>query len=169
MAIGQAAVGSKVVDPTAPAKLFLQGVESLTSASSAEEAATRGTVAAAVLILSSLSSEDPNTSLSFGGFLLILAQNVLFPGSQIIFSKGLLKFYVIKNILIRVITEIQIERKRRKLKLPRARFKFKIFRKQEDNAIPGIIFSMKQVFLSAFVCKILGDFVPNLSQEGCDY
>ena len=33
----------------------------------------------------------------------------------------------------------------------------------------GIIFSMKQVFLSAFVCKILGNLVPNLSQEGCDY
>lgn len=133
MAIGQAVVGSKFVDPTAPAKLFVQGVESLTNASSPEEAASRGTIAAAVLILSSLSSEDPNASLTFGGFLLVLAQNVLLPGSQVIFSKGLLKFYVIKNILIRVITEIRIERKRRKLRLPRARFKFKIFRKQEKK------------------------------------
>ena len=133
MAIGQAVVGSKFVDPTAPAKLFVQGVESLTNASSPEEAASRGTIAAAVLILSSLSSEDPNASLTFGGFLLVLAQNVLLPGSQVIFSKGLLKFYVIKNILFRVITEIRIERKRRKLRLPRARFKFKIFRKQEKK------------------------------------
>jgi len=109
MAIGQAVVGSKFVDPTAPAKLFVQGVESLTNASSPEEAASRGTIAAAVLILSSLSSEDPNASLTFGGFLLVLAQNVLLPGSQVILSKGLLKFYVIKNILIRVITEIQVE------------------------------------------------------------
>ena len=133
MAIGQAVVGSKFVDPTAPAKLFVQGFESLTNASSPEEAASRGTIAAAVLILSSLSSEDPNASLTFGGFLLVLAQNVLLPGSQVIFSKGLLKIYVIKNILIRVITEIRIERKRRKLKLPRARFKFNIFRKQEKK------------------------------------
>ena len=133
MAIGQAVVGSKFVDPTAPAKLFVQGVESLTNASSPEEAASRGTIAAAVLILSSLSSEDPNASLTFGGFLLVLAQNVLLPGSQVIFSKGLLKFYGIKNILIRVITEIRIERKRRKLRLTRARFKFKIFRKQEKK------------------------------------
>jgi hypothetical protein len=133
MAIGQAVVGSKFVDPTAPAKLFVQGVESLTSASSPEEAANRGTIAATVLILSSLSSEDPNASLTFGGFLLVLAQNVLLPGSQVIFSNGLLKFYVLKNILIRVITEIRIERKIRKLKLPRARFKFKIFRKQENK------------------------------------
>jgi len=39
MAVGQCAVGSKFVDPTAPGKLFLQGVESLTTASSPEEAA----------------------------------------------------------------------------------------------------------------------------------
>ena len=133
IAIGQAVVGSKFVDPTAPAKLFVQGFESLTNASSPEEAASRGTIAAAVLILSSLSSEDPNASLTFGGFLLVLAQNVLLPGSQTIFSKGLFKIYVIKNILIRVITEIRIERKRRKLKLPRARFKFNIFRNQEKK------------------------------------
>ena len=133
MAIGQAVVGSKFVDPTAPAKLFVQGVESLTNASTPEEAASRGTIAAAVLILSSLSSEDPNASLTFGGFLIMLAQNVLLPGSQVIFSKGLLKIYVIKNILIRVVTEIRVEIKRRKLGLPRARFKFNIFRNQEKK------------------------------------
>jgi hypothetical protein len=133
MAIREAVVGSKFVDPTAPAKLFVQGVESLTNASSPEEAASRGTIAAAVLILSSLSSEDPNASLTFGGVLLVLAQNVLLPGSQVILSKGLLKFYVIKNILIRVITEIQVERKRGKLTLTRARLKFNIFRNQEKK------------------------------------
>ena len=73
IAIGQAVAGSKFVDPTAPAKLFGQGLESLITASSPEEAASRGTIAAGVLILSSLSSEDPNASLTFGGFLLVLA------------------------------------------------------------------------------------------------
>ena len=42
IAIGQAVAGSKFVDPTAPAKLFAKGFESLTTASSSEEAATRG-------------------------------------------------------------------------------------------------------------------------------
>jgi hypothetical protein len=84
-----------------------------------------GLIGAAVLILSGLSSEDPNSSLSFGGFLIVLAQNVLQPGSQVIFSKGSLKIYLIKNILIRVVTEIRVEIKRIKLGLPRAKFKFK--------------------------------------------
>ena len=63
---------------------------------------------------------------------MVLAQNVLLPGSQVIFSKGLLKIFIIKNILIRVITEIRIE-KRRNLGLPRARFKFNIFRNKEKK------------------------------------
>ena len=90
---------------------------------SLEEAASRGTIAAVVLIISSLSSENPNASLMFGGFFLVLAQNILLPGSQIIFSNGLLKIFFIQNTLIRVITEIRIERRRRKLGLPRAKFK----------------------------------------------
>ncbi len=130
IAIGQAVGGSKFVDPTASAKLFQQGVQSLATASTPEEAAYRGTITAAALILSGLSSEDPNASLTFDGFLLVLAQNVLLPGSHIIFSKGLIKIYVIKNILIRVVTEIGVERKRRKLGLPRAKFKFNIFKKE---------------------------------------
>ena len=36
VAIGQGVAGSKFVNPTAPTKLFVQGVESLTKASSAE-------------------------------------------------------------------------------------------------------------------------------------
>lgn len=84
--------------------------------------------------MSGVSSENPNASLTFGGFLLVLVQNVLMPGSQVIFfSQGLIKFYLIKNILIRVITEIRIERKRRRLKLPRPKFKFNIFKKQEKK------------------------------------
>jgi len=123
MAVGQCAVGSKFVDPTAPGKLFLQGVESLTTASSPEEAASKGTIAASVLILSSLSSEDPNASLAFGGFLIVLIQQVLLPGSQVfLFSTGPFKIYVICRILMRVVTEIRVERLRRKLKLPRATF-----------------------------------------------
>ena len=69
IAIGQAAAGSKFVDPVGPVSLFAQGVESLTSASTPEEAASRGIVVASVLILSGLSSADPNASLTFGGFL----------------------------------------------------------------------------------------------------
>lgn len=65
--------------------------------------------------------------------MLVLAQNVLLPGSHVIFSKGLLKIYVIKNILIRVVTEIGVEIKRRKLGLTRAKFKFNIFRKEEKK------------------------------------
>lgn len=134
IAIGQTVVGSNFADPTGPAKLFVQGFESLTTASTPEEAASKGTIAAAAIILSSLSAQDPNASLAFGGFLLILAQNILLPGSQlVIFSKGLLSIYVINSTLIRVITEIRIERRRRKLKLPRVRFKFNIFRKEENK------------------------------------
>ena len=84
--------------------------------------------------MSSLSSENPNASLTYGGCLLVLIENVLMPGSQIIFfSQGLLKFYCLKNILIRVIVEIQLERKRRRRKLLRPKFKFNIFKKQEKK------------------------------------
>ena len=133
IAVGQAVIGSKFADPAAPAKLFVQGFESLATASSPEEAASRGTVAAATLILSAVSSGNPNVSLTFGGFLLVLAQNLLSPGSQVIFSKGLLRILVIKNILIRVITEIRVERKRRELGLPRAKLNFNIFRKENEK------------------------------------
>lgn len=151
IAIGQAAVGSKGIDPTAPAKLFLEGVESLATASTPEEAASRGSVAAAVLILSSLSFQDPNASLTFGAFLLVLVQNVLSPGSQFLFSKSLFYIYLIKNILIRIITEIQVERKRKKLGLPRVKLKFYIFRKQkkEDFVFKCPRFKKKKIkFLS---------------------
>lgn len=53
---------------------------------------------AAVLILLGAASADPNAyaSLTFSGFLLILVQNVLLPGSQVTFAnvlkyKGFLK------------------------------------------------------------------------------
>ena len=128
IAIGQAAVGSRFVDPCAPKQLFLQGLESLATASSPVEAATKGTITASLLVLSSAASADPNASLTFGGFLLVLAQNVLLHGSQFIFSNGLLTIYVINNILIKIITEIRVERKRKQLGLPRARLKFNIFR-----------------------------------------
>ena len=95
-------------------KIILQGVESLATASTCEEAASRGTIPAAVLIISSLSSKDPNTSITFGGFLIILVQNVLLPGSHFIVPESLFKTYLIKNPLIRGIAEVQVERKRRK-------------------------------------------------------
>jgi hypothetical protein len=135
IAIGQAAIGSKFIDPTTPATLFMQGVESLITAPSPQEAASRGTIAAAVLIISSLSAGDPNASLSFGGFLLILVENVLAPGSQVIFSRDLAAIYVLKNILAQILTEIRIEIKRRELKLPRARFEFNIFKEEKKDFI----------------------------------
>ncbi len=58
---------------------------------------------------------------------------MLLPGSQVIFSQVLLKIFVIKNILIRVITEIRIEKRRKELKLSRAKFKFNIFRNKEKK------------------------------------
>ena len=42
-------------------------------------------------------------------------------------------FHVINNILIRITTKIRVEEKRKQLKLPRARFKFNIFRKEEKR------------------------------------
>ena len=74
--IGEAVAGSQFADPAAPAKLFVQGFESLATASSPEEAATRGAVAASTLILSAASSANPNVSLVFSGFLLVLFNNL---------------------------------------------------------------------------------------------
>ena len=62
---------------------------------------------------------------------LLLVHNVLAPGSQIVFSKSLCKIYIAKNILIRIITEVKVERKRRALGLPRPKFKINMFKKQE--------------------------------------
>ena len=45
----------------------------------------------------------------------------------------MLKIFVVKNILIRVISEIEIERRRREIRLPRAKFKFNIFRNKEKK------------------------------------
>ena len=81
-------VGSTFVDTFALKQLFLEGLESLATASSPAEAASKGTVTAAELILLGAASADPNASLTFSGFLLLLAQNVLLPVSQVIFSKG---------------------------------------------------------------------------------
>jgi hypothetical protein len=138
IAIGQCVVGSSV-NSMAPGKLFLQGVASLATASTPIEAATKESTATAVLIISSVASEDVNASLTFGGFLIILTQNVLLSGSQFFFPKNLYKIYIIKNILIRVITEIRIERKKKKLNLPRARLKFNIFIKKQ-NKDEGFVF-----------------------------
>jgi hypothetical protein len=37
--------------------------------------------------------------------------------------------------LIRILTEIRIEKKRRKLKLPRSKFKFNIFRREKKKPL----------------------------------
>ena len=103
---------------------------------------------------SSLSSSDANTSLTFGGFLLVLTQNVLLPGSQIIYSKGLVKIYVTINLFIRILTEVRIEKKIRHLKLKRAKFKFNIFKKQEQKDFVIKYFRFKKRKITIFSCKI---------------
>ena len=118
-AIGQAAVGSHFVDPFAPKEFFLKSVEELTTTSSPEEAFAKGTVAAATIILSAAASADPNASLTFGGFLIVLVQNVLFPGALAIFVPNLGIVYLLKKFIIRLVAEIRVERKRKKLNLPK--------------------------------------------------
>ena len=83
--------------------------------------------------MSAVSSKDSNTSLTFAGFLIMLVQNVLAPGSQLLFPINLFKLYSIKKILSILIVEIQVEIKRRKLKLPWVRPKFNIFKKKENQ------------------------------------
>lgn len=133
IAIGQAAVGSQFVDPYGPKRLFLQGVESLSTAKTPEEAASRGMVAAAVLLFSGLSAEDPNASLTFGGFLIILVQNVLFPTSQCLCFMYPIAAFRLYAILIKGVTELRIEKQRRKFNLPRVKLNFNIFRKQNQD------------------------------------
>lgn len=131
MAAGQAVAGSHMTDLHTPAKLFQEGFQSMAIGSTSEETAAKGSVAAAVLLLSRISSSNPNTSLAYGGFLLILLQNVLLPESQVIFSKAILNIFIFKNIFIRIIIQIRIEKKRRDLGLSRLKLTFNIFKKQK--------------------------------------
>lgn len=135
IAVGQAAVGSNFVDLAGPSKLFVEGLQALNNASSPEEAAARGTVAAAALAVSAAASGDANASLTYGGFLIVFMQNILLlggGGSQaMIISNTVLKIHLLFKLFIRIVTEIRIERKRLKLNLPRAKFKFNLFRREK--------------------------------------
>lgn len=137
IAIGQTVVGSKFIDPVAPVQLFAQGIKSLSEARTPEEAISRGTIGAAILICSGVASKDQDASLTFAGFLVVVCQNVLFPGAQTVLSVNLLRISVIKNILVRIVTEIEVEQKRKKLGLPRAKLKlrFNLFRKEKRKKI----------------------------------
>lgn len=64
--------GAGFVDPKSPADLFMKGVNSLSEANTPEEACSRGIIAVSVLLLWSVSSKDPNTSMTYAGFLLVL-------------------------------------------------------------------------------------------------
>jgi len=135
IAAAQVVSEAKFINPLGPSELLYKGMVALATASTVEEAASRGIIAAAVLVMSGLATNDPNTSLTFGGFLIVLVQNVLSPGFHAFRPPVLIQIYIAKNILIRIITEIRVERKRKELKLPRAKFKFKfsLFKNQTFN------------------------------------
>jgi hypothetical protein len=73
-------------------------------------------VIAFVLASAAACTSENNAAIAFGALLAALCQNVFFGQSvSNIFS---IKVYLIKKILMKIIVEIKIERKRRKLKLP---------------------------------------------------
>jgi hypothetical protein len=113
LAITQSVVGSRFPDSLSSAKVFVEGVDTLSTALTPEKAISRGSAALGILILSGFSAEDSSVSLTFAGFLAVLIERVLSPGSHLVFSRNLFKFYLVKNITVRLITEIGVERKRR--------------------------------------------------------
>lgn len=78
LAACQATVSSPF-DPVGPAKLLKDSAISIMTASTPEEAASKGTVALGVLILSGASTETPNASLAYGAFLAIILPDLLGP------------------------------------------------------------------------------------------
>jgi hypothetical protein len=119
MAAAQSGIG-RSLDPLGPLPYFNQSYNWLLSASSPEEAASRGIITLGVFSLSFASSADTNTSGAFGAFLIIFLQNVLFPGSGMqVISDNMLVPFILNKIICRAIIEIQVELKRKKLKLRR--------------------------------------------------
>lgn len=105
----------------------------MSTASSPEEAIQTGSVAIEALILSNAAASDSNASLVYGGFLLVLLQNVIILGSQIYVSKTLLPVLLINKLMMRIVTEIRCEVKRKKLKLPRPKLKDYFFKNRKNK------------------------------------
>lgn len=64
--IGATTLANPFPNPNTPIELFQKGYATLATASSPDEAASRGMVAGAAILLSAASSSDTNTSLAFG-------------------------------------------------------------------------------------------------------
>lgn len=120
------------VDPTLPLSYFKQSVKVMSEASSPEEAATQGIIALGVLRLAGCSSADNTASLTYGALLVALCQNVFFPGSQAILSLFSIQVYIVKKTLMWIITEVRIEKERRKLKLPYVNI-FRVKKKKSED------------------------------------
>jgi hypothetical protein len=137
IAIGQAVAGDGIntLDVNAPLVLAKHGMESLASASSPAEVATRGTIALATIIVSGVSTRDPNVSMAFGSFIVVLCQQILFPGAQcaLIVNGLFLPLLVVKTVVGPLILEAQVEVLRRKYKLPRKLPKFRDIFKRKKN------------------------------------
>lgn len=162
LAASQATLGSPF-DPMSPAKLFKESAISIMTASTPEEAASRGTVALGVLILSGVSTETPNASLAYGAFLAIILPDLF--GPHTILPVIILKIFYVKKILIRLIAEIRIERKRKKLGLPRAKLKFNLFRNKErkDFVFKYIRFKKRKIkILSRNISLPVGAIPPEI-------
>ena len=99
-----------LVELDGPAKLLQQGFATMAAASSPEEAAGQGALAASALILAGVSGADAETSMAYGAFLALLCKNILL--SQGVLAPSLVTsytiIYIMKNVIWRLVLEIQI-------------------------------------------------------------
>lgn len=151
---GTIAAGSVIKgapDPMAPVNLIKDGWYYLESAETVRQMHERGTVSAALLIISGVSAESPNASAAFGALLLAL-QALLPPGAQSIVrhSRRIGYSVVVCRAFVRLVTEIKSPEfsifKRKKIARD---FKMKILRfKKTNRKIPGF---KNRNFLSSLV------------------
>ena len=155
--------GARVlVELDGPAKMLQQGVATMAAASSPEEDAGQGVLAASALVLAGVSGADAETSMAYGAFLALLSKNILL--SQGVLAPGLVTsytiIYVMKNVIWRLVLEIQIEIKRRKFGLPRKLGKIKLsklnpFKKRKkSNKLNIYVPRLKKRRLKIFSRKI---------------
>ena len=128
-----------------PANLASQGMQSIANSSTPQEAASKLTIAAATLILGSVSANDPSTSVAYGTFLAALIQNVFLAGLQCVLPVNFCQVYVIRTLLTKIYVEIQVERRRKKLGLPRAKFKFFETEKKQNFVYKVLRFKKRKV------------------------
>lgn len=132
IAIGQT-IAQKVVNVEAPVLLFQKGMDSLATATDPLDASAKGCVAIGALMFSGIASKDAQSSAAWAAFILAVTENVLFPGSQLVIPPYTVKIYSITKIIIRLVAEIRVERKRRKLGLPRKLFNFNTKNRKDLN------------------------------------